>query len=75
MLVGHNSGLQELAVSLAGSGDPNLIKQMRDKFPTSALAVLEFNVSSWTALTDKSGHLRDFIKPKDIDIDEEELDR
>ncbi|WP_119308108.1 SixA phosphatase family protein [Cohaesibacter haloalkalitolerans] len=73
MIVGHNVGLQNIAVELAGSGDPDLIMQMRVKYPTAALAVLEFNIPDWHAITKGSGHLVDFIKPRDIDSSEEEL--
>ena len=66
MIVGHNTGLQDIAVELAGSGDPELIMQMRVKYPTAALAILEFNCGDWNDISKKSGHLLDFIKPKDI---------
>nr|WP_321482542.1 histidine phosphatase family protein [uncultured Cohaesibacter sp.] len=73
MIVGHNTGLQDIAVELTGSGDPELIMQMRVKYPTAALAILEFNCGDWNDIAKKSGHLLDFIKPKDIAHDEQEL--
>nr|WP_321456383.1 histidine phosphatase family protein [uncultured Cohaesibacter sp.] len=73
MIVGHNTGLQDVAVELAGSGDQAKIMHLRVKYPTAALAVLEFNCSSWDELSKGSGLLVDFIKPKDINLDEEEL--
>ena len=73
MIVGHNTGLQELAVDLAGSGDPALITRMQEKYPTAALAVLDFDSPDWTAISQQAGHLVDFIRPRDIPIDDEEL--
>ncbi|WP_316860057.1 histidine phosphatase family protein [uncultured Cohaesibacter sp.] len=69
MLVGHNSGLQDVALRLAGSGDPLLIKKMRSKYPTAALAVLDFDCDHWDDITLRSGHLVDFIKPRDLDLE------
>src|SRR5262249_60494187 len=40
MLIGHNPGIQDLALSLARGGPE--IGRMRSKFPTAALATLEF---------------------------------
>jgi phosphohistidine phosphatase len=42
MVVGHNPGLHDLALSLA-SGDEPAFADLRRKFPTSALATLTFD--------------------------------
>ena len=72
MLVGHNSGLQDVAVRLAGQGDAPLITSMEEKYPTGALAVLDFHTDTWDAVTPGSGHLVDFIKPRDLESGDEE---
>nr|WP_321443971.1 histidine phosphatase family protein [uncultured Cohaesibacter sp.] len=72
MLVGHNSGLQDVAVRLAGQGDATLITNMQEKYPTGALAVLDFDTDTWDAVTPGSGHLVDFIKPRDLENGDEE---
>lgn len=41
MLIGHNPAFEDLTEELAGSGEPEFLKQLRAKFPTSAVAVLE----------------------------------
>ena len=45
MLIGHNPGLQDLAVVLASAG-PKL-DQLKAKFPTAALATLTFPKTTW----------------------------
>jgi phosphohistidine phosphatase len=42
MVVGHNPGLQELAVLLVGDGDAVLRAQLELKFPTAAAATISF---------------------------------
>jgi phosphohistidine phosphatase len=50
MVIGHNPGMERLSAMLAGSGDERLIAAMHAKFPTSAMAVLEFPGRSWSGL-------------------------
>jgi phosphohistidine phosphatase len=66
LLVGHNPGLAELAVALAGEGSGEVLRRMREKFPTGALAELELPLSSWNELRPGSGVLRDFRTPKQL---------
>ena len=47
MLIGHNPGIQDLALSLASAGSE--IPRLRSKFPTAALATLELN-GTWREL-------------------------
>ena len=62
-LIGHNPGVQDLAVELAGSGDD--LERMGTKFPTGALAVLEFD-GPWAGLAEGGGRLVAFVTPKDL---------
>jgi phosphohistidine phosphatase len=39
---------------------------MRDKFPTCALAVLEFETAHWRSVEPGTGTLADFVRPKDL---------
>src|ERR1700674_3507316 len=50
MLVGHNPGMHELALALAGSGDAAGRKATPHNLPTSGLAVLDFSVAGWTGV-------------------------
>jgi phosphohistidine phosphatase len=68
LIVGHNPGIQELAVSLAGHGSPRLRTKMREKFPTCALAVFTAPVNDWTGFA-ASSRIEDFVRPADLDED------
>ena len=45
--VAHNPGIGELAVSLAGAGAFPDLRRMAIKYPTGAVAVLDFPVDAW----------------------------
>ena len=70
MLVGHNPGLEELATLLAREPVRRKERARRDvleeKFPTAALAVLDFEVEKWRDLRPGEGVLIDFVRPKDL---------
>lgn len=42
LIVGHNPGIEELAVALAGSSPSPALTRMRTKFPTAGIAVIAF---------------------------------
>ncbi len=62
MLIGHSPATHDLAVLLAGSG-PDLERLAR-KFPTAALATLEFD-GSWADLNPGVATLASFVTPKE----------
>ncbi len=70
MVVGHNPGLEAAATLLAR--EPVRRKErarheaLEEKFPTSALAILDFDVNRWRDVTLGSGKLVDFVRPKDL---------
>ena len=66
MLVGHNPGLHEFAIQLTATGDIDVRERLREKFPTSGLAILDFALESWSALHPRSGRLERFVSPKTI---------
>jgi phosphohistidine phosphatase len=66
MLIGHNPSLEGLARSLVKAGDEVLRRRMALKFPTSALAVIDFAETTWEALSPNSGELISFVRPKDL---------
>ena len=63
MLIGHNPGMQHLALSLASAGSES--PRLRSKFPTAALATLELK-GSWRELAPGSADLVSFVKPKEL---------
>jgi phosphohistidine phosphatase len=67
MLVGHNPGLQVLALELVGSGDRGGIAGLATKFPTAGLAVLTFDLQTWADVKLASGRLEAFLTPRTLD--------
>ncbi len=67
LLVGHNPGFEELAHMLVSHGDRYAFARLSQKYPTSGLAVIDFNVGSWAEVTPRSGRLDRFITPRALE--------
>ncbi len=69
LVVGHNPGIQEFAVSLLGdaakAGRGTKEQRMIDAFPTCALAVFEWR-GAWNTLGDSPVRLKRFVRPRDF---------
>ena len=65
LVVGHNPSLERLSQRLAASGDRKLRKRLEQKYPTAALAHIQFDAASWPEMAD-GGELLRFIRPRDI---------
>jgi phosphohistidine phosphatase len=63
LIVGHNPSFAELANALAGSGNGKTLNLMRSKFPTSALAIIAFDVAHWNEIVPGQGRLERFATP------------
>ena len=63
MLIGHNPGIQDLALTLARGGPE--IARVRSRFPTAALATLELK-GSWCELAPGGAELTSFVRPKEL---------
>ncbi len=67
LLLGHNPGLHDLAVLLAGTqaaADPQ-VRRMTDSYPSGALA--EFSVTApWSELCEGGARLTRFLVPNDL---------
>ncbi|MDL5200218.1 histidine phosphatase family protein [Streptomyces sp. ALI-76-A] len=50
LLVGHNPGLEDLVLDLAGDGLDDTLDEVRRKFPTSAIALLAWRGTDWRDL-------------------------
>jgi phosphohistidine phosphatase len=66
MLVGHNPDLHNLAQELAGDGHKEDLGNLRAKFPTAGLAVLEFPYDRWSDIGPRAGRLTRFLVPKKL---------
>jgi phosphohistidine phosphatase len=63
MLIGHNPGLQGLAVALASAGEE--LGRLGTKFPTAALATLAV-ATPWSRLESGDATLTAFVVPKQL---------
>jgi phosphohistidine phosphatase len=64
MLVGHNPAMHELAMMLARSGDQ--LADLVGKYPTGALAELQLDATSWSAVEAGGGVLTRFVTPRTL---------
>lgn len=67
LVIGHNPATQQTAMTLAASADAATSADVRDHFPTAALAILDFDISEWAELAPDNGRLRAFHKARDIE--------
>jgi phosphohistidine phosphatase len=56
MLFGHNPSFSEMANSLSREGC--------DSMPKSGIAVISFNVKTWSEISRNTGKLEYFLKPE-----------
>ena len=63
-IVGHNPGMHELAIALAGSGDPAGRGALADNLPTAGLAIIDFDIDDWADVGLRRGRLELFVSPK-----------
>lgn len=65
LIVGHNPGMERLALLLTRGGD--LHDQVAAKYPTGAVVEIGLPVSRWRDAGDGAGALQRFIRPRDLD--------
>ncbi|MBT8337994.1 MAG: histidine phosphatase family protein [Gemmatimonadetes bacterium] len=65
LVIGHNPGMHGLALALAHPGSTEAAR-LAHKFPTAAVAVLDFDVDEWSELHPGTGRLVAFVRPKDL---------
>lgn len=63
LLIGHNPGLYDLAVQLAGKGEARAMAQLRDGLPTAGLVVIDFDLARWSDIDEGLGTLIRFDTP------------
>lgn len=63
MLIGHNPGLHEFALTLAGAGDE--LERLEAKFPTAALATLTHG-KTWGRVEPGEATLAAYVVPKQL---------
>ena len=68
-LVGHNPGLGELATALTGSGAKPEVQRLAAKYPTGAVAILDFSIKRWEEVERNSGRLALYLTPAELEAD------
>jgi phosphohistidine phosphatase len=66
IVVGHNPCLQEVALWLAGKSARTEVSQMREKYPTAALATFRLGVAAWTDLSPETVSFERFTVPRSL---------
>jgi phosphohistidine phosphatase len=65
LLVGHNPGLEELALRLAR---PDRLRgEVEIKYPTGTVTELELPAEHWAKVKEGTGAILRFIRPRDLD--------
>jgi phosphohistidine phosphatase len=66
LLVGHNPGLQDLALKLIGKASQSDLARLKRKYPTAGLVVIDFDVERWREVSEDFGRLERFETPKSV---------
>lgn len=64
LVVGHNPGLQDLALLLIKHGHQDDLGRLTEKFPTAGLAVIDIPIDDWARLRPGIGRLDSFVTPR-----------
>jgi phosphohistidine phosphatase len=68
LILGHNPGVHEAALTLIASGDIDAREALREALPTAGLVVIDFAYDDWAKLHPLSGRLERFVTPKALDL-------
>ncbi len=74
LVVGHNPGLAEFAFRMSGTGDMDARTRLDMKYPTSGLAILDFESPSWSNIGWGGGRLVSFTTPSMLHADADDSD-
>jgi phosphohistidine phosphatase len=65
LVIGHNPGVHDLAVELAGGEHVEAAERLRDGFPTGAIAVFDVE-GAWSSLAPGRARLASFVSPREL---------
>lgn len=65
MIIGHNPTMQQLALDLSDARSCSAYSKMEKKYPTAALAHIEFGIPHWHELSG-AGQLVHFVIPRNL---------
>ncbi len=66
MIIGHNPTCEGLVMHMTAHGNAVALDALAMKFPTGALAVIDFEAESWEEATGQKGYLADFMVPRSL---------
>lgn len=68
MMSGHNPGMEDLILLLVPDRAGDALRDaVEEKYPTAAVAELEFDVDHWEDVKAGSARLTRFVRPRDVD--------
>ena len=67
LLVGHNPGLERLALLLSRNDGAALRGEVEIKYPTGTLAEIRLPAARWRDIEPGTGTLTRFVRPRDLD--------
>lgn len=67
LLIGHNPGLERLAMLLTRDDGNALRREAAEKYPTATVAEIRLPADRWCDVEEGSGRLERFIRPRDLD--------
>jgi len=66
MLLAHNPGLHDAALSALTAASRRESGEMRSRFPTCACAIISFPIDRWSEITTDIGELNAYMTPKGL---------
>jgi phosphohistidine phosphatase len=67
LIVGHNPGLEQLALLLTSETANGLRSEVEVKYPTATIAEIRLPVTRWSEVARGMGTIARFIRPRDLD--------
>jgi phosphohistidine phosphatase len=67
LVIGHNPGLEALAMLLTRDDGNGLRREMAAKYPTATVAEIALPIDHWRDAAAGRGELARFIRPRDLD--------
>jgi Phosphohistidine phosphatase SixA len=71
LLINHEPSMSELINRICLKENSDQFENLKRKFPTAAVAEVNFNFNDWERLSKVKGKLISFIKPKDLQASKE----
>ncbi len=66
MVIGHNPGLGDLALTLVPPAETETRRRIAEKFPTCAFVDLSFGVEDWAEISSARATLNEYLVPAEI---------